>query len=82
MRFIDDHCVDSEEIRAEMQRDIDQLVVELEDQCRQNRTAESLMEQVNRLEIDLASAHEVFINYFHKPIFMFNYSNLFQFTNY
>ena len=50
MRFIDEHCVDSEEIRSEMQKDIDRLVIELEEQCKQNRTAESLQSQVDRLE--------------------------------
>merc|ERR1712176_1479033 len=29
VRFIDEHCIDSEEIRSEMQQDIDRLVVEL-----------------------------------------------------
>merc|ERR1712131_483616 len=32
VRFIDDHCVDSEEIRTEKQKDIDRLVAQLEDQ--------------------------------------------------
>jgi len=50
VRFIDEHCVDSEEIRSEMQKDIDRLVIELEEQCKQNRTAESLQSQVERLE--------------------------------
>ena len=35
VRFIDDHCIDSEEIRAEMQKDIDRLVDQLEDQDKQ-----------------------------------------------
>lgn len=52
VRFIDEHCIDSEEIRSEMQKDIDRLVVELEEQCKHNRTAESLQTQVERLEIE------------------------------
>lgn len=54
VRFIDEHCIDSEEIRSEMQMDIDRLVVELEDQCRQNRSAESLQGQIERLETDFS----------------------------
>lgn len=50
VRFIDDHCVDSEEIRTEMQKDIDRLVAQLEDQEKQNRTSSSLQTQVQRLE--------------------------------
>ena len=50
VRFIDDHCVDSEEIRTEMQKDIDRLVAQLEDQEKQNRTTSSLQTQVQRLE--------------------------------
>ncbi|CAG5094149.1 Oidioi.mRNA.OKI2018_I69.XSR.g13292.t1.cds [Oikopleura dioica] len=50
VRFIDEHCVDSEEIRAEMQQDIDRLVVELEEQTKTNRTTDSLQQQVSRLE--------------------------------
>ena len=50
VRFIDDHCVDSEEIRSEMQKDIDRLVAQLEDQEKQNRTTSSLQTQVQRLE--------------------------------
>ena len=37
-----------------MQMDIDRLVVELEDQCRQNRSAESLQGQIERLETDFS----------------------------
>ena len=50
VRFIDDHCVDSEEIRTEMQKDIDRLVAQLEDQEKQNRTTSNLQTQVQRLE--------------------------------
>ena len=50
VRFIDDHCVDSEEIRSEMQRDIDRLVNQLEDQEKSTRTSQSLQSQVQRLE--------------------------------
>ena len=50
VRFIDDHCVDSEEIRSEMQRDIDRLVSQLEDQEKSTRTSQSLQSQVQRLE--------------------------------
>ena len=53
VRFIDDHCVDSEEIRSEMQKDIDRLVAQLEDQEKQNRTTTSLQTQVQRLEGNL-----------------------------
>jgi len=52
VRFIDEHCIDSEEIRSEMQQDIDRLVVELEEQCKHNRTAESLQSQIERLEVE------------------------------
>jgi len=54
VRFIDDHCVDSEEIRTEMQKDIDRLVAQLEDQEKQNRTTSSLQTQVQRLEGEMA----------------------------
>jgi hypothetical protein len=54
VRFIDDHCVDSEEIRTEMQKDIDRLVSKLEDQEKQNRTSTSLQTQVQRLEGEMA----------------------------
>ena len=50
VRFIDDHCVDSEEIRTDMQRDIDRLVSQLEDQEKSSRTSQSLQSQVQRLE--------------------------------
>lgn len=54
VRFIDDHCVDSEEIRTDMQRDIDRLVSQLEDQEKSSRTSQSLQSQVQRLEGELA----------------------------
>jgi DNA repair exonuclease SbcCD ATPase subunit len=54
VRFIDDHCVDSEEIRGDMQKDIDRLVAQLEDQDRQSRTSKSLETQVQRLEGEMA----------------------------
>ena len=57
VRFIDDHCVDSEEIRTEMQKDIDRLVAQLEDQEKQNRTSSSLQTQVQRLEGNLLKKH-------------------------
>ena len=57
VRFIDDHCVDSEEIRTEMQKDIDRLVAQLEDQEKQNRTTSSLQTQVQRLEGNFVQNH-------------------------
>jgi len=59
VRFIDEHCVDSEEIRAEMQQDIDRLVVELEEQTKASRTTDSLQQQVARLEQECAQSREL-----------------------
>jgi len=59
VRFIDEHCVDSEEIRAEMQQDIDRLVVELEEQTKASRTTDSLQQQVMRLEQECAQCREL-----------------------
>lgn len=59
VRFIDEHCVDSEEIRAEMQQDIDRLVVELEEQTKASRTTDSLQQQVARLEHECAQSREL-----------------------
>jgi len=59
VRFIDEHCVDSEEIRAEMQQDIDRLVVELEEQTKASRTTDSLQQQVARLEHECAQSSEL-----------------------
>merc|ERR1711970_1297173 len=53
VRFIDDHCVDPEELRSEMQKDIDRLVDQLEEQEKSNRSAQSLQNQVHRLEGEL-----------------------------
>ena len=50
VRFIDDHCIDSEEIRTDMQRDIDRLLEQLEDHEKSARTSQSLQGQVQRLE--------------------------------
>ena len=60
VRFIDDHCVDSEEIRTEMQKDIDRLVAQLEDQEKQNRTTSSLQTQVQRLEGNFVQNNDIF----------------------
>merc|ERR1711935_959615 len=53
VRFIDDHCIDSEEIRTDMQRDIDRLLEQLEDHEKSARTSQSLQGQVQRLESEL-----------------------------